>query len=189
MSIGNLSSVRSDLQHIVHRRINILDVVRALLELLHKVLLELSRLANNHVDLAALHRRNLESGNLGQHVCKVAEKELQLAHILKARKALLHAVALSARLDLDAVDHFAKLLCPSVEGGESKLIQEIGLQVFLHDIHFGHRVHYRRCGSKYDTTAAVQLLQVTNLRVKVKRALRAVLVAEARYVRHRRGVE
>ena len=70
----------------------------------------------------------------------------------------------------------------------AQLLQCIRLQVLLHDVHFRHGVHNRRCGGKYHTTAAVQLLQVTHLGIKIKGSLRAVRLAEAGNIVHSGGV-
>ena len=189
LGVGNLSAITGDLQHVVNGRINILDVVRSLFQFLHIVLLELSGFTDHNIDLAALHLGDFQTGNIGQYVRKVPEQQLQLAHVLKPGKALLHTVALSAGLDLHAVDNFAKLLRPGIKSGKPKLIQQIRLQILLHDVHFAHGVHNRCCSGEHDTTAAVQLLQVAYLGVKVKSSLAAVLIAQTSNIGHGSGVE
>ena len=127
LGVGNLSAVAGDFQHVIHAGVNIFDVVRSLFQLLHVVLLELSRLTDHNIALAALHLGDFQTGNIGQHIREVTEQQLQLAHVLKPGEALLHAVALSAGLDLHAVDNFTELLCPGIEGGKPQLVQQIRL--------------------------------------------------------------
>ena len=189
LGVGNLSPIAGDFQHVVNGGVHILDVVCTLLQLLHVVLLELARIADHNVDLAALHLRDFQTGNVRQHIGKVAEQELKLAHVLEPGKTLLHTVALAAGLDLHAVDHLAKLLGPGVKGRKTQLIQQIRLQVLLHDVHFAHGVHHRRSGGEHDAPAAVQLLEVSDLGVQVKCSLGAVLVAQARNIGHAGRVE
>ena len=189
LGVGNLSAVTGDLKHVIHTGVNIFYVICSLFQFLHIVLLELSGFTDHHIDLATLHLGNFQAGNVGENIRKVAEQQLQLAHILKSGETLFHTIALSTRLDLHTVDHFTELLCPCIEGGKSQLIQQVRLQILLHNVHFGHRVHNRRSSGKHDTTATVQLLQVAHLGVKVKCPLGAILITQARYIGHTGGVE
>ena len=70
----------------------------------------------------------------------------------------------------------------------AQLLQRIRLQVLLHDVHFRHGVHNRRCRSEYHTAAAVKLLQVTYLSVKVKGSLCAFCLAQAGNIAHSGGI-
>ena len=189
LGVGDFSAVTGDLQHVIHTGINILDIVGSFFQFLHEVLLELARFTHHDIYFAALHLRDFQTRNIGQHIRKVPEKQLQLAHVLKPGEALFHTIALAAGLNLHTVDHFTELLCPGIESRKPQLIQQIRLQILLHDVHLAHGVHNRRSGSKYDATAAVQLLQIANLGVKVKRSLGAVLVAQTRNIGHGGGVE
>ena len=189
LRVGNLSAVRRDLQHVVLAGVNILDVVGSLGKRFHVALLELSGLALHDLDRAALHLRDFQAGYLGQNVREVAEQELQLVHVLEAGEALLDPVALPGGFDLHAVDHFAELLCPCVEGGQAHLFQKVGLQVLLHDVHLAHAVHDRRSRRKHDAAPAVELLEIAHLGIEVKGPLAAVLVSEPCDIVHGRGVE
>ena len=83
LSIGDLSTVRCNLEHIILRGIYVLDIVCSVFKLLHICLLELSALTYDYVYLATLHCRDFKAGYIGQHVCKVAEQKLKLTHILE----------------------------------------------------------------------------------------------------------
>ena len=189
LRIGNLSAVAGDLQHVIHTGVNILDVICSLFQLLHIILLELARLTDHNIDLAALHLGDFQTGNISQNIRKVSEQQLQLTHVLKPGETLLHTVALTAGFDLHAIDNLTKLLCPGIEGGKPQLVQQIRLQILLHDVHFAHGVHNRSCGGEDDTAASVQFLQVANLGIKVKCSLGAVLIAQAGNIGHAGGVE
>ena len=93
---------------------------------------------------------------------------MQLIQVLEAGEALLHAVAGSGRVDLHSVDNLAKLLCPCVKAPDSQLVKKFRLQILLHDVHLCHAVHDGGGGSKHDAAPAVELLQVSDLRVKVR---------------------
>ena len=59
-------------------RVDILNVVGSLFKSLHVVLLELTRLADDGNDAAALHLRHLKTGDIGQDIGEIAEQHLKL---------------------------------------------------------------------------------------------------------------
>ena len=188
LGVGNLSPVAGDFQHVVLAGVYIFHVVRPLFQLFHIVLLELSRLTYNGMHLAALHPGDLQAGHLRQYVREAAEKKLQLVQIAEVGEGLLHAEALPAWLDLHGVDYLAELFCPCVESFQSQLFQYVRLQIFLHDVHFRHAVHYRRCGSERNASSAVHPLKISHLCVKVKCPLGAVGVSKAGDILHARCI-
>ena len=160
LSIGQLPALAGNLEHIVILGINlaVLDRLGTLGQTVNVVHLERRRFAFHDDALALFHFRDFQTRNIHQDIGKCTEHLLQLGQVLEAGKALLLAEALTAGVHFQNGTHFAELICPGIEAGQAACIQQVTLQVLLHDIHFAHAVHNRRCGGENHAPAAVELL-------------------------------
>ena len=131
----------------------------------------------------------LHVGDFGNNVGTAAEHLKELRDIDKFIKTLLLPEALAGRLYFKDVPHLSELRRPCIKTRQAELLQHVILQILLHDEHFRHAVHDRRCGCKHDAAPTIELLQPAYLHIQVKGALTSVAGAKSGDVVHIGGIK
>ena len=108
----------------------------------------------------------------GQQVRVVVERAHQLGKVMKFREPLFDLVSAAFRFDLDAFDDAAVRVGPTGERLHALGFEQVGGEVALHVVQFGHGVGYRRAGREYDVAAMSRLAQVFALVEQVLAFLR-----------------
>ena len=180
---AELAPVAGDLEHVVHRGIDLLimDCRCAFGKCLHHFLLLRGGLDHDrfvfHIGCRELELiRRLDVSDL-------AEDVHQLRQVEELRKARARPIACALRSQLNRCRGFAKGGRPAIEVRHAAALQSAVLQIALHRIQLRHGVaHGRACGED-DAAPAGQLVHVAALHVHVAGFLR-LGGRNARHVAH-----
>ena len=180
---AELAPVAGDLEHVVHRGIDLLimDCRCALGERLHHFLL--LRGGPDH-DCFVFHIRRGKLKLIRRlDVRHFTEDVHQLRQVEELRKARARPIACTLRSQLNRRRGFAKGRCPAVKVRHAAALQSAILQISLHRIQLRHGIAHRRACGEDDAAPAGQLVHVAALHVHVAGFLR-LGGRNARHVAH-----
>ena len=134
-------------------------------------MLLLGHRAGNDDRLAGFQAWPWQVQHLGRlHVGKRPEHLLEFRQIGESGEAAAWSQARTIGRDLHRVDDFAEGGGPGVEMLQPTAFQSLGIEEFLHGVHFHHRVGDRRAGGESDAVAGVLLAQVAGFHIHVEGA-------------------
>ena len=168
----DLPAVVRDVEHVVVRRVNgsVTHQFRPLHERVHGLFLRFGGFDRDGHHLAVRHVEVELVG--GQQVRVVVERAHQLGKVMEFREPLLDLVSAAFRLDLDAFDDAAVRVGPAGERLHALRPEQVGREIALHVVQFGHGIGYRRAGREHDVRSPTLLAQVLALVEQVLAFLR-----------------
>ena len=169
---AELAPIAGDLEHVVHRGIDLLimDCCCTFRKRLHHFLL--LRGGFDH-DCFVLHIGRGELKLIRRlDVRNLTEDIHQLWQVEELRKARARPIACTLRSQLNRRRGFAKGRCPAIEVRHAAALQSAVLQIPLHRIQLRHGVAHRRARGEDDAAPAGQLVHVAALHEHVAGFLR-----------------